>query len=374
MIPSDRPIRLLQINTFYDGFLKDVYANDPTFAAKAYDTQVEMLLASGFAAPHIMSGTLGALGWNTAQLIINATDTQLAWWTNTRQPGQPNSLDDIGRAQVATCDPDILYINNCHHYDSGFVRSLDKKPKLVVGWSGFPPLEKTDWSAFDIVLTSFDKMFDWATERGAKKVIRFYPGFPKSCPVLDSPRTPEFPPLTPDVVFSGSVTEQHAYRVQLLNYLGLMSQSPAPDGFSFGLFMPSAKALDPMVQRLNQGAVWGDEMIATLRRAKIVVNIDIDAFDNQPPNMRLIEATGAGTLLLTPHHPELPKFFEPGVEIETFRNPDELMAKLHFYLQDDAAREEIALNGQKRCLADHELTDRASWLKEILEAELAAQD
>lgn len=368
MIPSDRPIRLLQINTFYDGFLKDVYAGDPSFAATPYSEQVDALVDSGFAAPHIMSRPLGALGWTTEQIIINATDTQLAWWSQTKQQGQPTDLADIGRAQVAACDPDILYINNCHHYDSTFVRSLKKKPKLVVGWSGFPPLDKTDWSAFDVILTSFDKMFDWATARGAKKVIRFHPGFPEDCPVLSTPRNPDL-----DVVFSGSVTDQHAYRVQLLNYLGMTSRAPAPEGFSFGLFMPSANALDPTVQRLNQGAVWGDEMIATLRRAKIVVNIDIDAFDNQPPNMRLIEATGAGTLLLTPHHPDLPNFFEPGVEIETFRHPDELMAKLGFFLQDDAAREEIALAGQKRCLKDHERADRAKWLKEILEAELAGQ-
>lgn len=366
--PDKHPVRLLQINTFYDGYLKDVYKNDPSFVSKPYSEQVDALVASGFAAPHIMSRPLGDLGWTTDQVIINATETQLAWWANTGQPGQPKDLADIGRAQVATCDPDILYINNCHHYDSTFVRSLDKKPKLVVGWSGFPPLEKTDWSAFDVILTSFDKMFDWATECGAKKVIRFHPGFPKDCPVLNTPRAPDL-----DVVFSGSVTEQHAYRIQLLNYLGLMSQAPAPEGFSFGLFMPSAIALEPVVGRLNQGAVWGDEMIATLRRAKIVVNIDIDAFDNQPPNMRLIEATGAGTMLLTPRHPELKNFFEPGVEIETFRNPDELMAKLRFFLQDDAAREEIALAGQKRCLADHEMMDRAKWLKEILETELAGQ-
>lgn len=368
MPPPDRPVRLLQINTFYDGFLKDLYANDPSFAARPYLEQVDALVSSGFAAPHIMSRPLGALGWTTDQIVINATETQLAWWTSTGQAGQPKDLADIGRAQVATCDPDILYINNCHHYDSAFVRSLEKKPKLVVGWSGFPPLDNTDWSAFDVILTSFDNMFDWATARGAKKVIRFHPGFPADCPVLETPRAPDL-----DVVFSGSVTEQHAYRVQLLNYLGMMSRAPAPEGFSFGLFMPSASALDSTVQKLNQGALWGDEMIATLRRAKIVVNIDIDAFGNQPPNMRLIEATGAGTLLLTPHHPQLPDFFAPGAEIETFRNPAELMAKLRFFLQDEAAREEIALAGQKRCLKDHERTDRARWLKEILEGELDAQ-
>jgi len=100
---------------------------------------------------------------------------------------------------------------------------------------------------------------------------------------------------------------------------------------------------------------------------------NVDAFDNQPPNMRLIEATGAGSFLLTPDHSELPSFFSPTEEIETFRTPAELMAKIRYFLSDEEAREAIALRGQQRCLKDHALSARALWLKDILIEELAAQ-
>lgn len=262
----------------------------------------------------------------------------------------------------------VCISTDCITFDSRFVRTLAHRPKRIFGWRGFPPPDTTDWSEFDFILTSFDKMFDWAKERGARKVIRFHPGFPDSCPPAETERAPDI-----DVVFSGSVTRQHACRVQLLNYIGGLSREPAPDGFDFGLFMADASALDPTVAQMNRGAVWGDEMIATLRRAKIVVNIDVDSFDNQPPNMRLIEATGAGSFLLTPHHPQLPDFFSPGEEIETFRTPAELIGKVRYFLEHEDEREAIALAGQQRCLRDHAMSKRAAWLREILEAELADQ-
>ncbi len=364
---SNSQFRFLQINTFYQGAIEDLYLSDSKLHAASYANQLEALLSMGFAAPHVMSGALSALGLETAQVVINATEAQIRWWQESGLRHDPADLESIGAKQVAAFDPDVLYLNNCHHYDSTFVRKLEKRPRLVVGWSGFPPLEQTDWSAFDVILTSFDNMFDWAKQRGAKKVIRFHPGFPDVCPPTEIPRAPDL-----DVVFSGSVTRQHAYRIQLLNYIGALSREPAPDGFSFGLYMGDASALDPTVAVLNRGAVWGDEMIATLRRAKIVVNIDIDSFGNQPPNMRLIEATGAGAFLLTPHHPQLPDFFTPGEEIETFRTPAELVAKLRYFLDNETEREAIALAGQKRCLRDHALSQRAAWLKEILETELSA--
>lgn len=129
--------------------------------------------------------------------------------------------------------------------------------------------------------------------------------------------------------------------------------------------MPEAKPLSPLVQNLNQPALWAHDMLRLLRSSKIVVNIDIDAFGAQPPNMRLIEATGAGAFLLTPFHPELKNFFEPGVEVETFRNENELISKIQYYLADSKAREQVALCGQERCLRDHSHKARTTWIADI---------
>ena len=367
-MPSTKPLTLVQVHTFYPGFLSHSYAALPHMAEQSFQEQIDWLLGKGFSAPHMFTRPLAELGLSTFQIIANCVPAQASWL-------KENGATDIGnvtsayvlKRQIDMIKPDLLYINDCITFDSQFVRSIERHPKLVFGWRGFPPPATTDWSSFDFILTSFDNMFDWAKERGAKKVIRFHPGFPDFCSPVESPRVPDL-----DVVFSGSVTRQHAYRIQLLNYIGGLSREPAPEGFSFGLYMGDASALDPTVAVLNRGAVWGDEMIATLRRAKIVVNIDIDAFNNQPPNMRLIEATGAGAFLLTPYHPQLSEFFAPGEEIETFRTPAELIAKIRYFLDHDEEREAIALAGQKRCQKDHALSQRARWLKDILETELKA--
>jgi spore maturation protein CgeB len=141
--------------------------------------------------------------------------------------------------------------------------------------------------------------------------------------------------------------------------------------FRFGLYMPNAAFLSPFAQTLNRGAVWANDMLRLLRSARIVVNIDVDAFGGQPPNMRLIEATGAGAFLLTTAHPELPKFFEPGREIDTFRTPQELASKLLFYLAQPERADEMAARAQERCLKDHGLSKRAAWFADLMRAALA---
>ena len=175
-----------------------------------------------------------------------------------------------------------------------------------------------------------------------------------------------------DVVFSGTITHQHRRRISILEMVAQLSTESNGE-FSFGLFMPDVNALTPPVQQLNQGARWGDEMLRVLRNARIVINIDVDAFDSQPPNMRLIEATGAGAFLMTPYHPELKNFFEPGLEVETFRTENELASKLLYFLDNPDRCDEIARNGQKRCLTEHGLGKRTAWFKDIMQKTLEAK-
>ena len=92
--------------------------------------------------------------------------------------------------------------------------------------------------------------------------------------------------------------------------------------------MPDVSMFPPEMQKLNRGSVWGNAMLTTLRRSRITINVAVDGFDVQPPNMRVIEATGAGAFLLSNFHPELGRFFTPGTELETFQNADELIGKV----------------------------------------------
>jgi len=169
-----------------------------------------------------------------------------------------------------------------------------------------------------------------------------------------------------DVIFSGTITAKHVSRITTLQRLWLASKGA--DGgppFTFDIFMPDPSALPPVMQAANKGSVWGNTMLRTLRRSRVVINDAVDGYD-QPPNMRVIEATGAGAFLLTNHHPDLGKFFVPGEELETFHDVDELIAKTRYALANEERRRTIAKAGRARCLKDHNLADAIKRFRDMV--------
>ena len=354
--------KFLQLVTWYPTYLDDFYAARPQLSTQSYQAQIDALLDDGFSDTHMYCRPLAERGWDTMHVVANCAPVQKAWLDENQETA--GSILEIVAKQVTHFRPDILYTTNVQDFDTAFTSTLAPRPAVISGWRGFPVEPPTDLSDYDLILTSFDRVFHEAEAIGAKHIERFHPGFPADHPVASEPRDIKW-----DVVFSGSVTPRHLWRIKVINHMAQLSMDPV-HGFSLGLFMADDSIFPPQVQALNHGAVWAHDMYRTLRSAKVVVNVDIDAFANQPPNMRLIEATGAGTCLLTPFHPQLEEFFEPGEEVETFRNETELFSKLQFLLAnpDHAAR--IAAAGQARCLKDHALENRADWFERLMKEAL----
>ena len=84
--------------------------------------------------------------------------------------------------------------------------------------------------------------------------------------------------------------------------------------------------------------------------------------------MRLYEATGVGSLLLTDEGSNLAELFEPGREVVTYAGVDELVEKARHYLAHEDERRAIAAAGQARTLRDHTYELRMRELAEILRA------
>jgi len=79
-------------------------------------------------------------------------------------------------------------------------------------------------------------------------------------------------------------------------------------------------------------------------------------------NMRLFEATGVGTLLLTDWKENLGEMFAPGKEVVTYRTPEECAELIRYYLAHDAERQAIARAGQARTLREHTYEQRTKEL------------
>jgi len=365
--PSGRPLRFLQVVTFYPAYLRDLYAARPDLAAAPHAAQVDALLDDGFSGSHNLSRELAKTGWTTGTIIANAGPAQRAWLTeNELHMPEPLNGITVAAMQIQMFRPDVVYFNDIVQFSSDFIRKLPTRPPLTIGWRGWGIQPGTDLSAYDVIVSSFDRIFKEASQAGAKDVQRHYPGFHEDFPVDDPPIYDR------DVVFSGSVTGQHVTRVAALNLIWRASRGE--DGgapFGFELFMPDVSMFPPEMQKLNRGSVWGNTMLHTLARSRVTINVAVDGFDVQPPNMRVIETTGAGGFLLTNAHPELGRFFTPGEELETYANGDELIAKIRRYLADTPAREAIARRGRVRCLKDHGIAASAARFRAMIESKFA---
>lgn len=83
--------------------------------------------------------------------------------------------------------------------------------------------------------------------------------------------------------------------------------------------------------------------------------------------MRLFEATGVGSCLLTDAKENLPSLFEPDYEVVTYASSEECIEKAKWLLENPEKREMIAQAGQKRTLSHHTFEKRAISLTALLD-------
>ena len=84
--------------------------------------------------------------------------------------------------------------------------------------------------------------------------------------------------------------------------------------------------------------------------------------------MRLFEATGVGSCLLTDWKENLSDFFIPDVEVVTYRSSQEATEKVKFLLEHPEQRRAIALAGQRRTLSEHTYKQRAQQLDALIQS------
>ena len=107
-------------------------------------------------------------------------------------------------------------------------------------------------------------------------------------------------------------------------------------------------------------------MYKKLLQSKITINNHIDVAQNYANNMRLFEATGCGTLLLTDQKQNLNQYFNVGKEVVVYHDLNNLVDQLKLLQNNDKLRNKIALAGQKRTLKDHIYLKRIKKINKII--------
>ena len=113
--------------------------------------------------------------------------------------------------------------------------------------------------------------------------------------------------------------------------------------------------------------VFGVDMYNVLRQSKITLNKHTDAAGSSVANMRLFEATGIGTCLLTDTGENMSDLFEEDREVVTYTSVDECIEKAEYLLEHDEVRRQIAEAGQRRTLKDHTMKNRCEQIDKIIQ-------
>lgn len=115
-----------------------------------------------------------------------------------------------------------------------------------------------------------------------------------------------------------------------------------------------------------QGCHTGKYIVGRSKRlvfssAAIVLNT-LHYAEIESVNCRFFEIAGCGGFQLVSEKDEVARHFEVGTEVETFRDKDELIAKIEHYLQEPLKRKDMALRAMKRAHAEHTYKHRLQQL------------
>jgi len=135
-----------------------------------------------------------------------------------------------------------------------------------------------------------------------------------------------------------------------------------------GNMLPKGPAteLDELYPDRCHPSVMGRNMYNVLHQSRITFDKHADAGCGNVGNMRMFEATGVGTCLLTDNGSNMQDLFEPDKEVVVYSSIDDAVEKVTYLLDHPGEAEQIAKAGQTRTLKDHTIMNRCQQIDACL--------
>src|SRR5438045_793593 len=90
-----------------------------------------------------------------------------------------------------------------------------------------------------------------------------------------------------------------------------------------------------------------------IRRSKISINFSLSPAGFWQSKGRVFDIVCAGGLLLEHANPATPRFFKPGEDYVEFSRPEDLLEKIHYFIQNEDERLKIAAQGNKTFMENY---------------------
>lgn len=395
-------MRILKVSHHYPAYLQQLSDKLLPFTGN-YQAMLDAIMADGFSWADFYTDAFQDLGHEAIELIHNFTPLQELY-------AKEHGLTETGLAlltkQVQTIKPDILFLDTLN-VPREWVREIRKVPSIQkIAIFNCSPASSSAVELFkecDLVITCNQFIHRQYLAMGLKSFHVFH-GFGEK--VLKKLRGQE---AKPQILFSGSLfpgADFHDERTKVLE--GFIQQNlplvvyaylnSTPD---WKLFMkqqaylaakvsakipgnplakwsqfrnlqdhksaPAKLIISKSLRSKLHAPLFGIEMYQAMKDSLITFNIHGGIAGPFAANMRLFEATGVGSCLLTDKKDDLKDLFDLDKEVVTYTSKEDCIEKATWLLNNPLKAKEIAIAGQARTLKDHSYKQRAKQLIKIFE-------
>ncbi len=394
----------------YSGFLKSFYRKYPEYRNLNYKEQRENILNETSEPIGSYTRMYNKLGIDAACIITNADFLQKKW----RQESGMHSISNqqLVFEQVNEFKPDVLWIDSIDYIEKSWVDHVRQSYpwiKLIIGGHCAPFNSKMikNFRNLNFIFTCTPGLKN-ELEKNNINVYLVYHAFDPD--VLNKIMNDNFQHEN-DFIFSGSLYKGggfHDRRINLLEYILNRNLDLKIFGNLEKKCKTRAKQLIYHVVRFlnflhlgnlvlkipifrNQKVyaenlvttnsrilkkavlppVFGIDMFRLLKKSKIVLNIHGDIAGDYAGNVRLFEATGVGSCLLTDDKKNLNELFDVNKEIVVYNGNDDCIEKIKWLLENEDERSRIAKSGQQRTLSSHTVEERCKMIINIINKELS---
>lgn len=125
------------------------------------------------------------------------------------------------------------------------------------------------------------------------------------------------------------------------------------------------------IEKDRREGMFGIEYYSIINRYNICLNMHSSIVDTGAGNLRMYEATGIGSCLLTDCKDENSELFDVDNEIVVYQSLEDMVEKAKWLIENPNEARKIAIAGQKRTLKEHTYKNKAECLNDYIQKLLA---
>jgi spore maturation protein CgeB len=374
------------VDSMYPAFLRSVgmFERSDESEGTSYTSSLEALHRLRFGTSDVYSTHFKTLGWAACEIIANSSFLQAQWAEEQSRKfvTLPALLSPalIARVpplramnyflptiqatlvkQIEALKPDVVYFQDLNLADPGLMGRIRRHTGLMAGQIASPLPPAHFIRSYDVIFSSLPNLQERIRSLGVKS---------DHLPIAFDARLLDEVNLSARDIplsFVGGISRQHSSTIPMLQ-----AAWEANDGLEiFGYGGTELKDYPELASR-HRGERWGRQMYEVLARSEVTLNRHIDVAEQFANNMRLYEATGMGSLLITDHKVNLHEIFEVGSEVLAYSSLEELKDHIVWARENPLAAREIARRGQDRTIRDHSYRQCIETLSERLDFHLGA--